>query len=195
MTRATGKWFGILMMIRYGREKFRELTEKDSSLLLLEIWESGNDVQICYQNWRSRLNRILGMCFKKKHINERKQLYNSEIKSLISKRKKLKRCDSSGKNYGKKLIKLSAKIDRKIVGYNSDAAKKSIFKNGVIGEGDFWKLKKRLPPKSHNIPHPLQHQSGCEITDPVNIQSEYKAEFEHRLRNHEPKKDLEGYMN
>ena len=50
-------------------------------------------------------------------------------------------------------------------------------------------------PKSHNIPHALQDQSGCEITDPGNKQSEYKAEFEHRLRKHEPKKDLEGYMN
>ena len=53
-------------------KEFRELTENDSSLL--EIWESGNNVQICYQNWKSRLNRILGMCSKKKCINERKQL-------------------------------------------------------------------------------------------------------------------------
>ena len=50
-----------------GWEKFRELTENDSSLL--EIWESGNNVQICYQNWQSRLDGILGMCFKKKSIN------------------------------------------------------------------------------------------------------------------------------
>ena len=111
-----------------GWGKFRELTENGSSLF--EIWESGNNVQICYKNWQSRLNRILGMCFVKKHINERKQLYNSEIRLLISKRKKLKRCDSSGENYGKKLIKLDAKIDRKIARYNSDAVKKSIGKNG-----------------------------------------------------------------
>ena len=78
-----------------GWEKFRELTENDSSLL--EIWESGNNVLICYQNGKSRLKRIL--CFKQKRISERKQLYNSEIRSLISKRKKLKRCDSSGNNY------------------------------------------------------------------------------------------------
>ena len=135
------------------------------------------------------------MCFKKKRISERKQLYNSEIRSLISKRKKLKRCDSFGKNYGKKLRKLNAKIDRKIARYNSDAAKKSIGKNGVIGKGDFWKLKKRLLPKAHNVPHALQDQSGFEITDPIDIKSEYKAEFEHRLRKREPKKYLEGYMN
>ena len=80
--------------------------------------------------------------------------------------------------------------------YNSDAVKKSIGKNGVIGKGDVWKLKRRLLPKSHNIPHvhALQDQSGCEITDFVNVQSEYKAEFEHRLRKREPKKYLEGYM-
>ena len=77
------------------------------------------------------------MCFKTKHINERKQLYNSEIRSLIYKRKKLKRCDSFGKNYGKKLRKLNAKIDHKIARYNSDAVKKSIGKNGVMGKGDF----------------------------------------------------------
>ena len=70
------------------------------------------------------------------------------------------------------MIKLNAKIDRKIARHNSDAVKKSIGKNGVIGKGEFWKLKKRLLPKSHNIPHAhaLQDQSGCEITDPVNIQ-------------------------
>ena len=177
-----------------GWEKFRELTENDSTLL--EIWESDNNVQICYQNWQSRLDRILGMCFKKKRINKRMQLYNSDMRSLISKRKTLKRCDSSGKKYEKKLIKLNAKMDRKIARYNSDVVKKSIGKNGVTGKGDFCKLKKRLLPKSHNIPYALQDQSGCEITDPLNIlQSEYKAEFEHRLRKREPKKDLEGYMN
>ena len=133
-----------------------------------EIWKSGNNVQICYQKWQSRLNRILGMCFKKKRINERKQLYNSEIRSLISKRKKLKRCDLSGKNYLQKLSKLNAKIDRKKARYNSDAVKKSIGKTGVMGKGDFWKLKNRLLPKSHNIAYALQDQSGCEITDPVN---------------------------
>ena len=77
----------------------------------------------------------------------------------------------------------------------SDAVKKSIGKNGVMGKGDFWKLKKRLLPKSHNVPPALQDQSGCEITDPINIQSEYNEEFEHRLRKREPKKYLEGYMN
>ena len=107
----------------------------DSSLL--EIWKSGSNVQICYQNWQSRLNRILGMCFKKKSLNERKQLYNSEIRSLISKRKKLKRCDSFSKNYGKKLRKPNAKIDHKIARYNSDAVIKGIGKNGVMGKGDF----------------------------------------------------------
>ena len=116
-------------------------------------------------------------------------------RSLISKRKKLKRCDSFDKNYGKKLRKLNAKIDRKIARYNSDAVKKSIGKNGVMGKGDFWKLKKRLLPKAHNVPHALQDQSGFEITDPINIKSEYKVEFEHRLRKREPKEYLEGYMN
>ena len=93
--------------------------------------------------------------FQKKHINERKQLYNSEIRSLISKSKKLKRCDSSGKNYAKKLSNFNAKIDHKIARYNSDAVKKSIGKNRVMGKGDFWKLKKRLLPKLHNIPQSL----------------------------------------
>ena len=64
---------------------------------------------------------------------------------------------------------LNAKIDRKIARYNADAVK-SIGKNGVMGKGDFWKLKKKLLPKLHNIPHALQDQAGCEITDPVNIQ-------------------------
>ena len=50
-------------------------------------------------------------------------------------------------------------------------------------------------PKAHNVPHALQDQSGFEITDPINIKSEYKAEFEHRLRKREPKEYLEGYMN
>ena len=79
-----------------GWEKFRELTENHS--FLLEIWESNINVQICFQNWQSRPNRILVMCFTKKRINERKQLYNSEI----------------GKNYEKELIKPNANIDRKI---------------------------------------------------------------------------------
>ena len=65
-------------------------------------------------------------------------------------------------------------------------------KNWMIGKGEFLKLKKKLLPKSYNIPHAVLGQSGCEITDPASIQSEYKAESEHRLRKHETSRDLEG---
>ena len=60
----------------------------------------------------ARLNRILGMCFKKKRINERKQLYNSEVRSLISKRKKLKDVVHVVKIKERKLSKLHGSQSR-----------------------------------------------------------------------------------
>ena len=65
----------------------------------------------------------------------------------------------------------------KIARCKSDDVKKSIGKNGMIGKGDFWKLKKRLLPKSHNILHAVLDQSGCEITDHFNIHGEHEAEL------------------
>ena len=73
----------------------------------------------------------------------------SDIRSLLIKRKKL---NSSGKNYGKKLSKVNAKIDRKIARYNSDAVKKRISKSGVMGKGIFGHSRKDCY-QNHTIFH------------------------------------------
>ena len=54
-------------------------------------------------------------------------------------------------------------------------------KNGTMDKQNFWKLKRALAPKT------LRSHNYCEgisdISDSINIMSEYRNECQHRLRN------------
>ena len=60
--------------------------------------------------------------------------------------------------------------------------KQKLDKNGVMDRQNFWKLKRVLAPKSLEIPHAIEGAHGNLITDPININDEYRNEFQHRLR-------------
>ena len=59
----------------------------------------------------------------------------------------------------------------------------------------FWKLKRALAPKNNETAHSLRSSDGNDISDPINIKSEYRTEFQHRLRKRDIKHDLKSYEN
>ena len=57
----------------------------------------------------------------------------------------------------------------------------------------FWKMKCIITPKSIEIPHSLLDKSGNQFTDPNNIMTAYRNEFQHRLRKRDIKDELKQY--
>ena len=56
-------------------------------------------------------------------------------------------------------------------------------------------MKRALAPKYIEIAHSLRSSDRNDISDPINIQFEYRKEFQHRLRKRDIKPELESYEN
>ena len=86
--------------------------------------------------------------------------------------------------------KLDRKIEHKIADFNSLIIRQKVAKNGIIDKQNFWKLKRALAPKSNEIVHSLRSSDGNDISNPINIKSEYRKEFQHWLRKRDVKHEL-----
>ena len=94
-----------------------------------------------------------------------------------------------------KMHKLDRKIEHKIADFNSLIIRQKVDKNGTIDKQNFWKLKRALAPKCNEIVHSLRSSDGNDISDPINIKSEYRKEFQYRLRKRDIKHELKSYEN
>ena len=118
-------------------------------------------------------------------------MYFKEIRSLIGKKKSLKRLvQSTGidnkiitKDYiNLKVKRLKHKIDRAVANYINSFVMPMVNQHeNSLDKHFFWKVKKVLAPKSITVLHSVMVGFANEITDEAHIWSEYKNEFKHRL--------------
>ena len=94
-----------------------------------------------------------------------------------------------------KMHKLDRKIEYKTAHFNSLIIRQKVDKNGTIDKQNFWKLKRALAPKNTEIAHSLRSNDGNDISDLINIKSEYGKELQHRLRKRDIKPELKFYEN
>ena len=146
------------------------------------------------------MTSVLGKCFPKKRIVPGKQLYNKEIRELLKGRglakKELSRhsiIKGKQKHLSHGIKKLDKLIDTKISDFNSQVIKDKIDFDGTISKQDFWKIKRKIAPKSVDILHSLTDIHDNEISDLLNIKQEYHREFQHRLRKRDVMPELERY--
>ena len=148
------------------------------------------------------MTSVLGKCFRKKRIVPGKQLYNKEISELLKRRgltkKELSRqsiIKGKQKHSSHQIKKLDKLIDTKSSDFNSQVIRDKIDFDGIISKQDFWKIKRKIAPKSVGILHSLTDIHDNEISDPLNIKQEYHREFQHRLRKGDVMPELERYEN
>ena len=157
------------------------------------MWKNGDHPEIYYQRWRVGLDSILQKCFKKKRLrNNGEPIYKKQIINLIKDRKILKKrltreADNSPTHRNLKLI------DNKIADFNYLLVKKKVGNDGIISKQNFWKMERIIAPKSIEIPHSVLDKSGNHSTDPNNIMTAYRYEFQHRLRKRDIKDELKQY--
>ena len=128
------------------------------------------------------------MCFRRKRVaNKPNGKFHRDIRLLLKQGKEvihqLKTSKSKPMQKGreKDLEVLSETISKKIAQFNWELVI-GIVSNGLISKEDFWKVKKKLFPKSVQIPHSIVDQSGNVLTDSQNIILEYRNEMMHRLK-------------
>lgn len=184
-----------------GWEKFRASTEKCSSLK--KVWEKCSDVNRSYEKWCKKLNKILHQCFTKKRVRDKPLPFNKEIRTLLNEKKVLKKKYKTCKikNVRKQLkaeiTKMDKMINEKISHFNFSLISNNVKTQG-FSQNEFWKVKKKLFPKSQTLPHSIIDHNGNEVTEPLLILQNYRKVMMHRLRKRNIKaslKDFECAMN
>ena len=91
-----------------------------------------------YGIWSKNVNVILRECFKKRRICNDKLLYTKEIRSLIKKRKAVKKhikiCIRPLCNGRHKFKKLDSLINKKIAHFNDDIIRQKVGSAGSISK-------------------------------------------------------------
>ena len=91
------------------------------------------------------------------------------------------------------ILKLDKLIDNGIADFNYLLVKQKVGNDGTISKQNFLKMKCIITPKSIEIPHSVLDKSGNHITNPNNIMTVYRNEFQHRLRKRNKKDELKQY--
>ena len=110
-----------------GWERFHKYTS--TSNLLSDCRNDISGVETSYEKWSDRLNSILKDCFSRRRIKKSKQIYDSRIRQLISKRKKLKKqaqVDKTNVKLQQGIVKLDHQIDKKIAKFITSPEKSNI---------------------------------------------------------------------
>ena len=63
-------------------------------------------------------------------------------------------------------------IDYNISDFRHQLIREKVSEDGTISKQDFWKIKKKIAPKSSEMMHSLTDPAGNEITEPLNIKHE-----------------------
>ena len=84
-------------------------------------------------------------------------------------------------------------LHEEISNYNFKLVSRKIDNSGTLSKNDFWKIKKKLFPKSHSVPHAVLNKVGNELTDPQNIILAYGNEMFHRLQKRLIRGNLKDY--
>ena len=97
------------------------------------------------------------------------------------------------KKKAKQLKRLQSYIHEEIFNYNFKLVSGKIDNSGTLRKNDFWKIKKKLFPKSQSVPHAVLDKLGNELPVPQNIILAYRNEMFHRLQKRLIRANLKVY--
>ena len=143
-----------------GWDKYHKLTRTNPSLD--KVWVNCENVEYSYARWEAKVNRLLHRCFRRKRVtNKPNGKFNRDIRLLLKQEKEIKhqletsKSKPMQKGREKDLEVLSETISKKIAQFNWELVIGSVNSNGLISKEDFWEIKKKLFPKSVQIPHSI----------------------------------------
>ena len=89
--------------------------------------------------------------------------------------------------------RLQSYIHEEISNSNFKLVSGKIDNSGTLSKKDFWKIKKKLFPKSQSVPHAVLDKLENELTDPQNIILAYRNEMFHWLQKRLIRANLKDY--
>ena len=115
--------------------------------------------------------------------------------NIVSVKKSLRTVESNKKRKkkAKQLKRLQSYIHEEVSNYNFKLVSGRIDNSGTISKNSFWKIRKKLFPKSQSVPHAVLDKLGNDVTDPQKIILAYCNEMFHRLQKRFIRANLKDY--
>ena len=186
--------------IRNERVEIFQFRNKESQQLFKTLTTNTSEFTDCFKNylsfeqqstkWRQVLDNYFHKAFKKVRITNKPSKKNSEINSLMEKRRNLKKKEPFEEQDEVKLKELEETIAGKCEDQNrrkvSDNFKGMDGNEGNLNHQGIWKIKKKyFPRKNPSLPAGKKNLKKQLITNPAELKELYLQTFKYRLR-HRP---------
>ena len=173
------------------QKKFREYTSNTN--MLSSIFNSEDNINILAQRFIKKLDGCIKSNFKKIRISKTK---NSREEDLFNKLRELKeKEDDHSINEKEKISEKIAKIGEDKYAKVIEELDKMKPDEGKINSNKFWKLKKKLFPRSIDPPTAFFDKHGNLLTTSKSIEDRAIEAYSERLEPNQIKEHLESYEN
>ena len=178
-----------------GLAKYKELTTKRDVITI----DLHNNPTKMYQSWMDQAETLITKCFAKRKPRKKRNITLHKGAAFI--RKTLQDVSARGKiqrelikDYMQRLVQKEVEsVDKSKV----EELKRTIdnlTEEEKFSPNGFWKIKKKLNPKSSTPKLDSIVKDGVEITGKNLIKEEVRKEFQHRLRNREPAEGWQDFV-
>ena len=204
----------LFLSLQFSKLKEERITvyqfrNKESQQLFKTLTSNTEDFTNCFNNdlsfeeqtrkWRQVLETFFQKSFKKIRITNKQKKTNSEINTLMERRRTLKKKEVLDDKEEEELNR----IEMNIANLCEESNRKKVTENfrSVGGnDGDLihqgiWKIKKKYFPKiKPSLPAGKKNIKQQLITNPAELKELYLQTFKHRLRHRPPQPGFENYL-
>ena len=176
-----------------GQKKFKELTSKKGTFTTI-FSDKINDIESIMKKFLKKIEGCLHQSFSKVRVKNKE---NTELDNLYNQRRILRtKTDNDSK---KKLEKIEEELADKFAEENYKIIKEEIkdmeCDEGGINAGKLWKLKKKLSPRTQDVPTAMLDQHGNLVTSETGIKKIAIDHYTKVLKNREIKDGLKHVQN
>ena len=177
-----------------GLAKYQEITQSDIGLNIADCNEP-------FDLWKLKVDEIMHQCFKKRTVKIGGKEGEVESPNALRIRMLLNELGKRGriqreivKTYQQRLIEKQAKRSEAIQTEKLRKTVETLTTEDKLSPNAFWKLRKSVTKNSRLRLPAVYKKNGTITSNPEEIKAEVRREFEFRLRNRQPDKEWEGYV-
>ena len=171
------------------QKKFHQYTS--NTKMLSSIFDSKDDLDILTLRFIKKLDGCIKMNFRKVRVNNHKE---TEEEKLYKKMRELKdRNDKDGQEAIEEVVAAIAKVAETKYTKVMDELNRMKPEEGKIDAQKFWKIKKRLFPKSMDPPSVMIDKDGNILTDDKAIENRALEVYKERLEPNKMEEHLKAY--
>ena len=162
------------------------------------VWDQNKPVNVLYKEWKRKLYKIMGKCFKKRYNRTTKHHLAARAcrelrKKKVELKQKLSEAIKNEDNLKETVLKIRIKhLNKKLVRTENESKdirmKANIEKLSgiVVQSSDFYKIRAKILGRKADCPTAVINEQGKELVEQKEILEEHETYFEKLLTNREP---------